>query len=309
MTRYTPLWEQAGSYAASVDRRLIASLWPQPALVGCALTAVAGTMQINVAAGQVAVPSQNNTGSTLCVSDATEVVTIGAAPGSGQSRIDLIICRPRATDLDGGQNNDFIFDTVQGVPAASPAVPATPAGTVLLGQVLVPGGSAAVTQANITDLRPVGGLAVPGPLTTAKASARYHGGSFTTSATPSTEQILTNYWVTDFDDLNAMAIAAGVWTCGLAGLYLYSVQLGANPAGALTRRQYKTPVGGARTGVIASTTSVSGATTRYDETPMVYLDRCTVGDKMDWTISTTTPSFVIRGGVETILNIAYLGQP
>src|SRR6516164_4887555 len=143
MTRYTPLWEQAGSYAASVDRRLIASLWPQPALVGCALTAVAGTMQINVAAGQVAVPSQNNTGSTLCVS--------GATPGSGQSRIDLIICRPRATDLDGGQNNDFIFDTVQGVPAASPAVPATPAGTVLLGQVLVPGGSAAVTQANITD--------------------------------------------------------------------------------------------------------------------------------------------------------------
>jgi len=154
MTRYTPLWEQAGSYAASVDRRLIANIWPAGACNGCALTAVASTMQINVAAGAVAVPSQNSTGSTLCVSDAVEIVTIAAAPGSGQNRIDLIICRPRANDLDGGQNNDFIFDTVTGVPAASPTVPATPPGTVLLGQVSVAGGSAAITQANIADLRP-----------------------------------------------------------------------------------------------------------------------------------------------------------
>ena len=28
MTRYTPQWFQAGSYAASVDRRLIGALWP-----------------------------------------------------------------------------------------------------------------------------------------------------------------------------------------------------------------------------------------------------------------------------------------
>jgi hypothetical protein len=156
MTRYTPLWEQSGSYAASVDRHLISSLWPNPASTGCALTAQAGTMTVNVAAGTVAVPSQNATGSTLCVSDAVEQVVIAAAPGSGQNRIDLVICRPRGTDLDGGANNDFIFDTVAGVPAASPVAPAVPAGTVLLGQVLVPGGSAAVTQANITDGRPGG---------------------------------------------------------------------------------------------------------------------------------------------------------
>jgi hypothetical protein len=152
MTRYTPLWEQAGSYAASIDRRLIAAVWPPAAVTGCAVTAQAGTMLVNVAAGAVAVPSQNSTGSTLCVSDAVEQVAIGAA--SGQNRIDLVICRPRGTDLDGGTNNDFIFDTVAGVPAASPAPPATPAGTVLLAQILVPTGSVAVTQPNITDTRP-----------------------------------------------------------------------------------------------------------------------------------------------------------
>ena len=166
MTRYTPLWLQAGSYAASVDRRLVGALWPQPASSGCLVTANVG-MTVQVAPGQVAVPSQNNTGSSLCSSDAGEVVgPLAAAPSSGTNRIDLIICRPRGNDLDGGSNNDFIFDFVTGNVAASPAVPATPAGTVALAQVYVPGGSASVTAGNITDVRPQGlaisaGAAVP----------------------------------------------------------------------------------------------------------------------------------------------------
>lgn len=159
MTRFTPQWLQAGSYAASQDRRLIGALWPAPASAGCAVTASAG-MVVNVAAGQVAVPSQNNTGSTLCSSDAVEAVTVPAAPGSGTNRIDLIVCQPRGNDLDGGANTDFIFTSVQGVAVASPVAPATPAGTVALAQILITGGSAAIAGANITDVRP-GGLAVP----------------------------------------------------------------------------------------------------------------------------------------------------
>ena len=160
MTRYTPLWLQAGSYAASVDRRLVGALWPQPASSGCLVTANVG-MTVQVAPGQVAVPSQNNTGSSLCSSDAGEVVgPLAAAPSSGTNRIDLIICRPRGNDLDGGSNNDFIFDFVTGNVAASPAVPATPAGTVALAQIYIPGGSASVSAGNITDVRP-GGLAIP----------------------------------------------------------------------------------------------------------------------------------------------------
>jgi hypothetical protein len=153
MTRYTPQWLQSGSYAASQDRRLISALWPGPASSGCLINSTTG-MTVNIAAGQVAVPSPNNTGSSLCTSDANEQVTLTAAPASGLNRIDLIICRPRGTDLDGGANNDFIFDFVTGVAAASPVVPATPAGTVALAQIAVAGGSAAVVAGNITDVRP-----------------------------------------------------------------------------------------------------------------------------------------------------------
>jgi hypothetical protein len=161
MTRYTPLWLQAGSYAASLDRRLAGALWPAPAVSGCAVTAQGGNMSLNVAAGQVAVPSQNATGTTLCSSDAVEVVTLTAAPGTN-NRIDLVTCHPRGNDLDGGANNDFIFDYVTGAVAASPAAPPVPAGQVALAQVYVGQGVAAVTAGNITDVRPAG-LAVAPP--------------------------------------------------------------------------------------------------------------------------------------------------
>ena len=163
MTRYTPQWLQSGSYSGSQDRRLIGAIWPAAASSSCAVTANAGLMTVNVAPGQVAVPSQNNTGSTLCSSDGIETVgPLNAAPSSGTNRIDLIICRPRGTDLDGGGNNDFIFDFVTGTAAATPAVPATPAGTVALAQIYIPGGSASIAAGNVTDVRP-GGLPIPPP--------------------------------------------------------------------------------------------------------------------------------------------------
>ena len=158
MTRYVPQWLQAGSYAALQDRRLLGALWPTAASSGCAVTP-ATAMTLNIAAGVVAVPTQNGTGTTLCYSDATEQVTLVTAPGAN-SRIDLVICRPRGTDLDGGANNDFVFDTVTGTVAGSPAVPATPAGTAVLAQILVGTGVATITAGNITDVRP-GALAVP----------------------------------------------------------------------------------------------------------------------------------------------------
>jgi hypothetical protein len=151
MTRYAPQWIQAASYAASQDRRLIAALWPGPASTGCAVTATTA-MTLQIAAGQVAVPSQNNTGTTLCTSDAAEQVTLTAS--AAQPRIDLITCHPRGTDLDGGTNNDFIFDFVTGTPGATPAVPATPAGQVALAQIAVAAGAASINAANITDVRP-----------------------------------------------------------------------------------------------------------------------------------------------------------
>src|SRR5215831_13443236 len=158
MTRYTPQWLQAGSYAASVDRRLIGALWPTAASNGCAVSPQSA-MTIQVAPGFVAVPTQNNTGTTLCASDANEPVVISAAPASPNNRIDVVTCHPRGADLDGGANNDFIFDVIVGTVATSPVAPAVPAGQVALAQVYVPGNAASIVAGNITDVRP--GALVP----------------------------------------------------------------------------------------------------------------------------------------------------
>jgi len=154
MTRYTPLWEQAGSYAAGIDRRLLSALWPAAATTGLAVTATSG-MVLAIAPGTAAVPSSNNTGSLLCVSDAIENVTLTAAPAAGNSRIDIVYVQPRANDIDGGPNNDFIFAAVAGAAATgTPTPPTLPAGALALANVAVGGGVAAIVAANITDQRP-----------------------------------------------------------------------------------------------------------------------------------------------------------
>jgi hypothetical protein len=189
LTRYAPQWLQSGSYAASQDRRLIGAVWPAPASAGCAVTA-SSAMTVTVAPGQVAVPTQNNTGTTLCSSDATEAVTLTAAPSSGTNRIDVITCHPRGNDLDGGANNDFIFDFVTGTAAATPTVPATPAGQVALAQIYVPGGSAAVTAGNITDVRP-GGLAIASSVAPTSAPRGTLAQAMQTSSSPTTTTSVT----------------------------------------------------------------------------------------------------------------------
>jgi len=161
MTRYAPLWLQAGSYAAGVDRRLIAALWPLGTVNGMAVSAGTG-MQLNVAAGSAAVPSSNNTGSVLCVSDAVEPVTLTAAPAAGNNRIDVLYILPRGNDLDGGVNNDFIFAAVAGVVTTGVAtVPAVPTGALALANIAVAGGVSSIVAGNITDVRPTYRLAVP----------------------------------------------------------------------------------------------------------------------------------------------------
>lgn len=181
MTRYVPQWLQAGSYAGSQDRRLIGALWPTPATSGCAVTPAGTGMDVHVDAGQVAVPTPNNTGTVLCTSDAIETLTLDPAPPSGTDRVDKIVCRPRSTDLDGtSTQEDFIFDVVKGTEAPSGAAPwpATPAGTVALAVVLVAGGAASIAASGVFDQRPfnlaVGGAASGRPPTTSTSLVYYY---------------------------------------------------------------------------------------------------------------------------------------
>jgi hypothetical protein len=153
MTRYAPLWIQQQQYPAALDRRLIGTLWPNGGCTGCAVAPQGGNLTCTIQPGQIAVPTQNGTGATLCISDAVELVVLPNAPGAGLNRIDLIICQPQANDIDGGTNNQFIFVSVTGTPAASPTVPAAPAGSFVLAQVAVNATVTALVAANFTDRR------------------------------------------------------------------------------------------------------------------------------------------------------------
>ena len=163
--RTTPLWQQSGDYSAKADRTLMAALWPGGGTTGAVVTAVNNTMDVSVSPGLAAVPLQAGQGSALCHWDAAEVVTLAAAPPSGQTRVDLIVAQVRDTDYDGGANNDFVITVVGGVPATMDAaqrpgaesteddddgatvdsfsaVPVVPPNAVALAEVTVPGAAA-----------------------------------------------------------------------------------------------------------------------------------------------------------------------
>jgi hypothetical protein len=235
MTRYQPLWQQVGSYAASQDRSLIGSLWPSGGATGGVVSAVANTMTVSAAPGTVAVPLQSGAGCALCRWDANETPTIATAPPTGNSRIDLVIVQVRDNALDAGANNDFIVTTVTGTPAASnPAVPATPTNALVLATVLVPGAAANLNGATLTDVR-AGALAAPsGPRTVV-----YRTGAWSTVATTAT--------IVPFDTLgtdavtesnpNLWTMATALYRCPIAGRYLVDsvVNVGGTAAGQYLR--------------------------------------------------------------------------
>ena len=302
MTRYAPQWLQAGSYPASLDRRLVGALWPVAASTGCAVTPGAA-MSANVASGQVAVPTQNNSGSTLCSSDATENVVLAAAPGTN-SRIDLIVCQPRGNDLDGGANNDFIFTAVTGTVAASPVAPAAPAGSAALAQVLVTTGMASVPAGNITDLRP-GGLNV-GPGSVNRAAVRaYRTAAFTFPATAN--QLATLIYDTKvFDQANAYNASTGVYTCPVTGLYLIRASWSLAGVSASTLNVISLKNGTNNAMHIAPPLAATGALLAQIST----LDQCNAGDTITFNAQTATASATSRLAMaETHMAIACLGPP
>ena len=164
MTRYAPLWQQANDYTASQDRSLLSALWPAGGVSGGAVTAVNNQMKVNVAAGVAAVPLASGQGVALCRWDASEVPAPdhSPAPGSGTSRVDLVVVQVRDNALDSGADNDFILTTVKGTAAAlattkdgpmSTAVaPATPANALALATVTVPGAAANLNTATIAPV-------------------------------------------------------------------------------------------------------------------------------------------------------------
>ena len=304
MTRYQPQWLQAGSYAASVDRRLISALWPTPATTGGAATAQAGTMVVSVAAGQAAVPAVNGTGSTLCSWDAPETVTVATL--TGNNRIDLITVWPQSSDIGNGTGDTFTINVVQGTPAATPVAPATPAGQVALYQVYVTGGNVALVQANLTDVRP-GGLSVgPGSVNRGQVRA-YRNGAFTFPATALTVVNPLIYDTKTFDPGNCYNTATGLYTCPVAGVYLIKAQWSIAGTSGTQVNMY---------------TVHNGVLTAFQNTPLatpgpgaviqavIDIQQCNAGDTLAAAGSSTPASLGTRANTsESNLSIVCLGPP
>ena len=163
MTRFAPLWDQDAEYSASVDRRLLAALWPEVGVSGGVVSAQGGGMIINVAPVAAAIPAPNGTGTVLCVSDAVEQLLLDNAGGGGQHRYDTLVVEPHGADIGGSGEAEWIIRVLSSASGASPTPPAVPAGCAGLAQVYIAGGSVTINPTNITDLRPPRQLAVGDP--------------------------------------------------------------------------------------------------------------------------------------------------
>jgi hypothetical protein len=81
-----------------------------------------------------------------------QTLTVAAAPGAPNNRIDLVL-------LDEASG---IASVVIGTPAGSPVAPALTAGKKQIAQISVPNGTTSIANGNITDLRAVWQTNVPG---------------------------------------------------------------------------------------------------------------------------------------------------
>ena len=154
MARSQPLWQQAGSYSATLDRQIMRALWPAGGVNGGHIAAVPDTMDVSIEPGMAGVPLTDGQGTALCVWDEQEIVTFSDAPPTGSRRRDLVICRVRDAAVDGGADNDFVFETVSGPDAPSdqyPETPAAPDNSIPMRLFQVEGGSANLNTAITWD--------------------------------------------------------------------------------------------------------------------------------------------------------------
>jgi len=151
-----PSWLQAGTYTAQADRVNQQAILGSTGVIGAtSLTVTAQAspnMTVNIAAGWGAIVSgTSNAGVYGVYNDATVVQTITTSDTTNP-RIDLIVATVNDAQYSGSLNN-VVFTTVAGTPAASPAVPATPANSLVLAQIAVAANATTITTANITDRR------------------------------------------------------------------------------------------------------------------------------------------------------------
>jgi len=157
--RTPPSFLQNGSHPAEQDRLTTQGLFRTSGILSAADLAVTQStvpaMSVQIAAGwgNIIGTTQANMGAYQFYNDAAATATITTADVTNP-RIDLI-CITINDAYYTGVTNNVAINVVAGTPAASPAVPATPANSYALAQVAVAANATTITNANITDLRQV----------------------------------------------------------------------------------------------------------------------------------------------------------
>lgn len=155
--RTPPSWLQNGSHPAENDRLTMQGIIESSGIIGSSSLAVTqlGTpgMSVQVATGWGALVGNftSNMGVYNFYNDSATTLSITTANPSNP-RIDLV-CITVSDAFYTGVSNTVQFQVVAGVPAASPAVPATPSMSIALAQVAVAAGATSITNANITNVR------------------------------------------------------------------------------------------------------------------------------------------------------------
>jgi|TARA_Y100000034_G_scaffold127890_1_gene181525 hypothetical protein len=144
-------WHDDGSYNAIDDRRAVGMLIGNKGVKtsnDLAVTAAGAGLQVNIAAGHVAVDDAVNTLGDyyIGVNDASISLTPSAADATNE-RHDLVVGKIHST------TEAFTVEVVEGTPAGSPSDPTAPTNSVKLARLNITAGLGTITDNDIDDLR------------------------------------------------------------------------------------------------------------------------------------------------------------
>lgn len=157
-----PIWQQNRAYSARLDRSIIELLFSEgiadlaggDMLVAENAFGVDNSVDVAAGSGIVAGDDELNQGNYLCRIEAVLNVPFSASPVAN-SRIDLLVLQVNDSVAGSIRTPADVAElfVVEGVAAASPAVPAIPATAIPLASVLRTTGDTFINAAMITDLR------------------------------------------------------------------------------------------------------------------------------------------------------------
>jgi len=132
-------------------------------------------------------------GTYVCTWPASTNVSLTAP--AGNPRIDVLCARVRDTDVDASGLKVFELLTVDGIAAASPAVPATPAGYIALYNILC-ATNGTLTMTDVRQFTRAAGGIRPVASATALARAGSYNGDLRVQTNGQIDVWLTSAWVT-----------------------------------------------------------------------------------------------------------------